>query len=414
MKTLFISNNLLSNFIAKLFFQITKRIYLGPFSPIIVSRANISKLSGNREVLLKSVLCGICGTDIAKLSCNDHQNLAASVLRRKGEQYLGHEVVARVVEASEKSKFKRNDRVVLAEINNCKAFDILPECFFCIQGSPILCSKKNLRKRLGGNVYGGFSELFIRTEEQLLLVPDSISDESAALVEPAAVALHALIKSKIKPGERVFIYGAGLISLILIRLIKLYFANGVEVDILGRHQFQLDEAINAGATRVYLLEDINELATSLDTVVLRSSQISKASGQIYEYLNQGYSKVFDFVGSTSSLRYGLSIVESNGTIVAIGAHGAETKLDISFLISRELKIYGVHGYAFEMIFDEYQHCMISILELMEQGKLDLSKYLTHQYSIDSYKSAIIKATSHFRNQEKVTDPVFRVGIRFNQ
>lgn len=412
MKTLFIDNNLFKLVIARIFFRRTKNIYLGKFSPIKVSETDTPEISCDEGVLLKSILCGICGTDVAKFSCNDSSNLAASALRRKGEQYLGHEVVAKVVEAPKNSKFRTNDRVVLAEMNNCKAFNIIPECNFCLTGTPILCANKHLRKN-SGKVYGGFSEIFIRSEDQLLPIPDSITDESAALIEPAAVALHSLVKSKVMSGDRVLIYGAGVIALILVKLLKLYFSNSVEIHVLGKHQFQLDEAINAGASKVYSMENLDDVASNLGTFVVWANSVSKENDQISSYLNQGYSKVYDFVGSDSSLRYSLSVIESNGTIVAIGSNQAVLKLDISFLISREIKIYGIHGYAYEMIFDDYQHSMMSIIELMDKGNLDLSSYLTHQYSIDSYKTAINKATSHYGDADKVSDPVFRVGIRFN-
>jgi (R,R)-butanediol dehydrogenase/meso-butanediol dehydrogenase/diacetyl reductase len=411
MKTLIINNNLLKNILAKIFSKYTKNVYLGCFSPVKVAVADIPLLNSDGDVLLESILCCICGTDIAKFGCNDSLNFAASALRRKGEKYLGHEVVAKVIKAPIDSKFKKNDRVVLAEINNCKTFDISPECIFCLSGDPIQCSNKHMRKYFG-KVYGGFSELFIRSVNQLLLVPNSITNESAALVEPAANALHALLKSNLKSGDRVLLYGAGLISQILIKLIRLYFKNNVEIHVLGRHKFQLDEAIDSGVDKVFKANDIEDFARNLDTFVVRTNLTSKKY-QVTEYLNEGYCKVFDFVGSDSSLSNALSLIKSNGTIVAIGASSELVNFDISFLISREIKIYGIHGYAREPLFEEYQHNMISIIELMEEGKLDLSKYVTHQFGLEAYKDAINKATSHYHNVDKFYEPVFRVGIKFN-
>ena len=412
MKTLKISNNFFNIIVSKIFSRCTKNIYLGIFSPVKVDTTDIPLLNSEGDVLLESILCCICGTDIAKFGCNDNLNFAASALRRKGEQYLGHEVVAKVIKAPINSKFKKNDRVILAEINNCKTFNISPDCNFCLSGNPIQCSNKHLRKYYG-KVYGGFSELFVRSVNQLLLVPNSITNESATLIEPAAIALHALLKSNLKSGDRVLLYGAGLISQILVKLIKLYFTNNIEIHVLGRHKFQLDEAINTGATKVFKAEDIYDVGENLGTFVVRTNLKTKENCRVSEYLNEGYCKVFDFVGSDSSLRYALSVTKSNGTIVSIGAGSEVVKIDISFLISREIKIYGIHGYALESLFGEFQHNMESIIALMDEGKLDLSKYVTHQFSLESYKDAINKATSHFHNEDKFYEPVFRVGINFN-
>jgi (R,R)-butanediol dehydrogenase / meso-butanediol dehydrogenase / diacetyl reductase len=149
--------------------------------------------------------CGICGSDL-------HEYLAGPIFippsgsphPLTGEELpvvLGHEFGGRVVEVGDgDSRVEVGDRVAVEPIVYCG------ECPECRRGAYNLCRKLGVYGLSGGG--GGFSELAVVPEYMAHRLPDELSDEESALVEPVAVGLHAVRQAEFAPGQTAIVFGA--------------------------------------------------------------------------------------------------------------------------------------------------------------------------------------------------------------
>ena len=102
------------------------------FSHLVYNKEDMPTFEGH-ELLLKPIYCGICGTDFDKvMNTSKLLKRNKNLNRRVGKDYLGHEVVAEIIDTKDK-EFKKNigKRVIVADINVCKSFNILNECDNC-------------------------------------------------------------------------------------------------------------------------------------------------------------------------------------------------------------------------------------------------------------------------------------------
>ena len=127
-----------------------------------------------------------------------------------------------------------------------KGFD--PKCRNCREGNYALCENQS-EGSLPMDTGGGWSEFMVAHESQLVAVPDEISDEDAVLIEPAAVALHAILLRAPEAGEKILIVGAGIIGLMILHITK-QIQPECQVSIVARHRFQQEQAVRFGADAI--------------------------------------------------------------------------------------------------------------------------------------------------------------------
>src|SRR5262250_487096 len=153
----------------------------------------------NGEVLLRVRRVGICGTDLHIFQGHlDHRVPKGGV--------IGHETFGEVVEAHGASGFTSGDRVVVEPVVCCGA------CRACRMGASYLCYQL---KVLGVDLPGGMREYYPVPTDHLLKVPDTLSDDAAAVIEPLAVATHDVTRAGVKRGDRVLVFGGGPIGTLI-------------------------------------------------------------------------------------------------------------------------------------------------------------------------------------------------------
>ncbi len=181
------------------------------------------------EVLIQPMRLGICGTDVSFY-----------LGHRKPPQYpftLGHELVGRVIAVSPgASKFSVGQRVIVEPNYPCGT------CRFCRSGRGNICPDK---RSMGLNVPGCFAERAAAPAEFVWPLPDSVSDEDAATIEPLTVSFHALIRSGARSGDTVAVVGCGVVGLLLIHVAV---AQGVRVLAHDKSDKKLEMARRLGAT----------------------------------------------------------------------------------------------------------------------------------------------------------------------
>lgn len=168
----------------------------------------------DKYVLVKIHHVGICGSDLHYFR---HGGLGS--FKQDMPMEMGHEASG-IVESSLSDKFNTGDRVAIEPLLSCG------KCRYCLNGQRNLCDN---RKFLGSNLPGALSEYLILHEKQLLKLPDETSLLEGMMLEPLTVALHAIRKSNMKIGDRVAIWGAGTIGILIGKLAMLHGADLIAI-----------------------------------------------------------------------------------------------------------------------------------------------------------------------------------------
>lgn len=163
-----------------------------------------------KHVLVKIHHVGICGSDLHYFR---HGGLGS--FKQNMPMEMGHEASG-IVKFSASSKFSEGDRVAIEPLLSCG------ECRYCLNGKRNLC---NNRKFLGSNLPGALSEYAVLHDKQLLKLPNEISLLEGMMLEPLTIALHAIRKSNMQMGDRVSIWGAGTIGILIGKLAMLHGAD---------------------------------------------------------------------------------------------------------------------------------------------------------------------------------------------
>lgn len=170
---------------------------------------------GPGEVQLQVLWCGICGTDLEEWLDGPLFIPAA------GPLILGHEFAGVVVAAGDGvTELALAQRVAVDTILYCG------RCHWCRRGEVIRCPQLGA---LGLHVDGGLAPLCNAPARMCLPVPDSVADDEAALAEPLAVAVRALRRGGLRPGERVAVVGLGAVGLLVVQAAAAFGAQSVAV-----------------------------------------------------------------------------------------------------------------------------------------------------------------------------------------
>src|SRR2546422_8539126 len=176
---------------------------------------------GPGQALLRVKRVGICGTDLHIFQGHlDHRVPKGGI--------IGHETFGEVAQAPAGSGFKTGDRVVVEPLQFCG------QCRACRMGASYLCYQL---KVLGVDLPGGMQEYWAVATKRLLRVPDTVSDDQAAVIEPLAVAVHDVARAEVKAGDSVLVFGGGPIGA-LIALVARH--RGARVAVVEVNPFRLD------------------------------------------------------------------------------------------------------------------------------------------------------------------------------
>jgi L-iditol 2-dehydrogenase len=293
------------------------------------------------EMLVRMQSCGICGSDLEKV----YGNYGMRSLR------VGHEPAGVVIKVGKNmKKFQDGDRVFVHHHVSCYS------CRYCLQGNYTMCNNYQ-----SSNIEPcGLSEEFIVPKWNIehggvLKLPESISYDEAALIEPFACCIRGLNKISIKHGDNVAILGAGPTGVMHSLLARLWGANNIVISDVN--EFRLKFVEKYGVTAVNLnLEN-------LDDVINNNTE---SLGVDVTILATGSMKAFE-----SSLR----ITRRGGKILLFGVPsvGSKFDLDLNSLYSNEQIIIPSYG-ASEIETNQ-------ALSLMSDKSIDLLPLVTHRFQL---------------------------------
>ena len=310
---------------------------------------------GPGDILVKMCACGICGSDVEK------------VFGKYGQpsMRLGHEPAGIITQVgSEISNFSVGDRVFTHHHVACYSDD----CHECSHGNETMCKKyyeSNLEPC-------GLADEYVVPEWNVkhggvLNIPDSMSFEEAAMIEPLACCIRAWNKFKHHKNDSVAILGVGPTGIMHVLLAKLY-----------------------GFGKVFCL-DLNDFrlnfAKKFETITIHSGNTNALEQIKSETANQGVDVVIVSTSSLNALKDAVNFVRKGGTIVMFGvpSKGANVDLDMSEIYSKGITI--VNSYAASDV------DTIHALDLISNKQIDVSQLITHKYNLQECQQAFAHAKS---------------------
>jgi len=279
-------------------------VYRGPGDLVVEDVAEPVGPAGD-ELRIEVSKAAICGTDASEW-------LHGPVLARP-PVILGHEFVGRVVETgSAVSSLKPGDRVVSGAGASCGS------CRWCLSGRTNLCQRYYT---LGLHVNGGLAEQVVAPASTCFRVPDEVSDTAAAMVQPLAVALHAVRRAGLVQGDSCVVIGAGGIGAFVVAAAASRGADPlVVVDV---DEERLDVARKLGATEL---------------VDARSARVVEVIEAVTS--DQGADVVIEATGSPGSPAVALGAARKGGVVVIVGLQPEPLPVDLLSLTTREIDVRG--------------------------------------------------------------------------
>lgn len=325
-------------------------------------------------------LAGICGSDLATLDGRSSPYFAPLV---SFPFTPGHEVVGELDDGS---------RAVLVPVLHCSIRDIDPPCPSCAGGRTHHCERvafghldPALQSGFCRETGGGWSTAMVAHPDQLVPVPDGMSDEAAVLVEPTACAVHAARTIRRGPaGEdgAVALVGAGTLGLLTLAALRhLDGGTGRTVIATAKHPEQKRLARELGATRVVSPSELPRAVRSA-TASLVLADDDGTAGAAAGQLTGGVPTVVDCVGSADSLAQALKVVAPGGEVLVVGMPG-HTSLDLTPLWHRETALRGCYAY----VRDDFATAM----DVVAHAHLD--RLVSATYPLSRHREAIAHAAA---------------------
>jgi D-arabinose 1-dehydrogenase-like Zn-dependent alcohol dehydrogenase len=301
---------------------------------------------GYGEVLVRVLACGVCASDL---------HVVAGVTPAGDlPQTLGHEAVGDIAALGEDvDGWAVGDRVLILPAWPCF------RCGYCLGGRENLC--RSLRVP-GVDVDGAQAGFALADARVLVHIPRSVPVEQAAiLVDAVATPYHALKRAGVTRGSTVAIVGLGGLGMHAVQLARLAGAEtiiGVDIDPVN-----LERAEDWGA---------DEVVDASDGTPAR---------RVRELTEGGVEKAIEFVGSNATIDQAVKMLAPGGRAVAVGlTPEALQTLPSALLVANELELVGSFGSSLADVNE--------LVDLLDAGRLDLTRSVTHTYGLDAFTDAL--------------------------
>jgi L-iditol 2-dehydrogenase len=308
---------------------------------------------GPNQVLARVRAVSICGTD-AHLVRGDYPGFWPPAFPFiPGHEWAGE--IAALGPGAERYGWSVGDRVAGTSHDACGV------CQKCVEGRYNVCEnygKEGLHRQYGHNTQGADATYVVHGVKAIFRLPDGLSFEDGALIDPASIALHTANRSGVAPGDTVAITGAGPIGLL----------SG-------------DAALVRGAARVI--------------VIGRGARLAKAAALGFETVDYGAGEpaaavramtggvgadvAFECAGVPEAVQWCLALLRRGGRCVAVGIPVRGVEVAMQRLVLDELELAGVRAAAGEMR---------RVMPLVEQGRMRVREMVTHRFPLGRYEEAL--------------------------
>jgi (R,R)-butanediol dehydrogenase / meso-butanediol dehydrogenase / diacetyl reductase len=249
-------------------------------------------------VTVKPLFVGLCGSDI---------HLFDGQIPAPYPVAIGHEIAGLALDGPLEGRL-----VAIDPVEGCQ------ECDRCLEGHENICADVGI---MGGTRHGGLAAQVTVRGERIHPVPDGVTPQLAATTEAVAVAVHAVSRSRLRPGDVVIVLGGGPI--------------GLMIAIAARDR---------GASRVIVSEPAPPRRKLAQELGFETSDPRDDADALTSYLDSRSADVgFDTAAQASLAPTLTHLVRSGGTVVVVGGYGGEQPVDLRDLVAREIDIVGTRA-----------------------------------------------------------------------
>ncbi|MCI8445115.1 MAG: alcohol dehydrogenase catalytic domain-containing protein [Bacilli bacterium] len=319
-------------------------------------------ISNNENVVIDVKKAGICGSDIHYWVAGEPAGLV-----------MGHEYCGVVTDPGNRSDLKVGDRVTALPISPCG------HCSACLTGNPQYCAETwTSATGLSLSNPGALAPKMAIRSDMVIKVPDTVSDDEIAMVEPTAVGLHAIHLANIKVGDKVLIIGGGIIGLVSAMFAKKAGASYVAVS--ETNAARGEKAVRLGVADAWL--------NAMEETFLE---------QCFTKTNGGFDIVIDCCGNAKAVSSALMAVKPGAKVVLVGVATEPITIPTVIAVMRELTLLGAIAYTKE----EFETC----IHLMAEKKIDILPFVDDIVSLEEVQAAYERLTSGTDDAVKIlVDP----------
>jgi len=305
------------------------------------------------SIIVKVKACNICSTDV-KIYRHGYSSIKFPLI-------LGHELTGVIAEVGKSVRgYKEGDKVAVAPNIPCG------KCYYCTKGMQTACD--NLRT-IGVHSNGGFAEYVLIPnlaiqQDCVNIIPDNVSFEEAALIDPVSCAINACELSKVKLGDTVVVIGAGPTGCLNVEICK--NAGAGKIILVQRSIERLNKAKFTGAD-VYV-------SPLEEDVIQRVKEETKG---------RGADVVIVACPSAEAQRQAIEMVAKRGSVNFFGGLPKDNpfvNLNNNLIHYKECSVVGTHG-------GSSRHCQLA-LQLIASKKIKTKEYITHRLSLVNFLEGI--------------------------
>jgi threonine dehydrogenase-like Zn-dependent dehydrogenase len=356
--------------------------------------------------VVRPLLTGICGSDSKQILLDFGEGGGDSAMFGfcSFPQVMGHEVVGEVVDAGpDADGFAIGQRVVLNPWLSCAARGVHPPCRACVDGDFSLCwsfttgdISPGIHTGVSSDATGGYAQLMPAHSSMLFAVPDAVPTEQAVFADPFSVSLHAITRHPPRPGTKVVVWGAGALGSASVAILRALYPD-VEIAVVARFEHQAEFARHLGAHEVLPHEPreavLEQLARWSGGVLRRSTD-----DRGLPMCHPGFvDVVYDTVGKPDSFEVAARVLTTRGTIVKTGVH-APARWEWSPVDFKELRWVGSNAFGIETVDGRRRHAIEHYLELVRDGRIDLTGMLTHVFPLTRWRDAFCAIADQERSR----------------
>ena len=310
------------------------------------------------EVLVKIEACGICGSDV-----HFYKDGRVGDVMAPEDFVLGHEVAGVVTKVGEGVKdLRAGDRVALEPGYPCG------KCEYCMSGRYNLCP--DVVFFADPPVEGALKEYVAHPAQMCFKLPENMTTEEGALIEPLAVGLHATGLGNVGLGDEVLILGGGCIGLVTLLSAKARGAS--KIVVVDLYEKRLNMAKQLGAT---------------DVIQAGTENVEERIGELFN--GKGADIVFETAGAIPTIQQTPYFVKKGGTIVLVGM-AAESMAEYNFsqAMKKEITIKTVF---------RYRNLYPTAIAAVSSGSIDVKQIVTHRFTFDESDKAFRTVVEDAKN-----------------
>lgn len=307
------------------------------------------------EVLVAVKAAGVCGSDIPRTYRDGAHQMPL---------VLGHEFAGKVAGLGDGVSSDWADKRV-------GVFPLIPcgECLPCQRKQYEMCKHYSY---LGSRTHGGFAEYVIVPEKNLIALPDNVTYEQAAMLEPMAVAVHAMRRVEMTDSDSVVVCGLGTIGMILVMML---LERGIkDIYVIGNKDFQKEKVVRLGVDASHYCD-----SKAQDVV---SFVLEKTGGY-------GADVFFECVGKPETYAQAIDLTAPAGSVCLVGNPYSDMGLDKQTywkILRNQLRVTGTWNSSFTGDEDDDWHYVINLLA---DAKIYPEKFISHRFAMQDLEKGFL-------------------------